>query len=178
MEDILGVKMRFFKYIIYYTKNDDVKKMYIVRYLYHNCRSIFGKKIFKNVYDRIMRRNCASIPIDLNIVATFPHGLSGIFISKKANIGKNCVIFQQVTIGSNMLNNTKHRGAPSIGNSVYICAGAKIIGNIIISDNVRVGANAVVYKNVPRNSTVVLNGSRVIIKNEKQDNRFIDISNL
>ena len=88
------------------------------------------------------------------------------------------MLFRSVTIGSNMLNNTKHRGAPSIGNYVYICAGAKIIGNITISDNVRVGANAVVYENVPYNSTVVLNGSRVIIKNKKQDNRFIDIANL
>lgn len=53
-----------------------------------------------------MKRNGASIPIELDIVATFPHGLKGIFISKIAKIGINCVIFQHVTIGSNMLNNT------------------------------------------------------------------------
>lgn len=82
-----------------------------------------------------------------------PH-LNGIFIHRNAEIGRNCTIFHQVTIGAN-----EHRGefwrAPKIGNAVYIGAGAKIIGGITIGDNVRIGANAVVTKNVAENMTVV-----------------------
>ena len=78
------------------------------------------------------------------------------FISGDAQIGKACVIFQQVTIGSNRTPGSKHWGAPIIGDNCYIGAGAKIIGNVKIGDNCRIGANAVVTKDVPSNSTIVL----------------------
>lgn len=82
-----------------------------------------------------------------------PH-LNGIFIHQNVVIGENCTLFHQVTIGAN-----EHREkfwlAPKIGNSVYIGAGAKLIGNISIGDNCRIGANAVVTKDVPANMTVV-----------------------
>src|SRR5690554_3855970 len=58
----------------------------------------------------------------------FPHGFSGIFISAGAKIGKECVIFHHVTIGSNTLPGSKGYGAPTIGDNCYIGAGAKIIG--------------------------------------------------
>ena len=82
-----------------------------------------------------------------------PH-LNGIIIHKNASVDENCTIFQQVTIGANehRLDYTK---APQIGSRVYIGAGAKIIGNITIGDDVRIGANAVVTKNVPAGMTVV-----------------------
>ncbi len=67
-----------------------------------------------------------------------------------AEIGDNCWINQQVTIG---YSNTTDR--PTIGNNVSIGAGAKVIGNVSIGDNSKVGANAVVVKNVPSNATVV-----------------------
>ena len=67
-----------------------------------------------------------------------PHGLYGVFISKDAEIGENCTIFHQVTIGSNRIEGSKHYGAPKIGNNVYIGAGAKIIGGITIGDNVNI----------------------------------------
>ncbi len=67
-----------------------------------------------------------------------------------AEIGDNCWINQQVTIG---YSNTTDR--PTIGNNVSIGAGAKVIGNVTIGENSKVGANAVVVKNVPSNATVV-----------------------
>jgi serine O-acetyltransferase len=100
-----------------------------------------------------------------------PHGIQGIFISKEAQIGYNCVIFQQVTIGSSTLVDSDKIGSPIIGNNCYIGAGAKIIGKIIIGDNVRIGANCVVYKSVPDNS-VVTSGEQKIINKEKLNNRF------
>lgn len=100
-----------------------------------------------------------------------PHGMQGIFISRDAKIGKNCVIFQQVTIGSNTLVDSENIGSPVIGNDCYIGAGAKIIGNVIIGNNVRIGANCVVHKSVPDNS-VVISGKQHIITKQKIDNRF------
>ena len=93
-----------------------------------------------------------------------PHGLNGIFISDGATIGKNCVIFHQVTIGSNTLEDSKGRGAPTIGDNVYIGAGAKIIGRVKIGNNVRIGANCVVVENIPDNCVVVLNKPRILQK--------------
>lgn len=66
------------------------------------------------------------------------------------SIGKDCAIWQQVTIGKG--NNDK---VPTIGNNVSIFAGAIIIGGISIGDNVKIGAGAVVTKNIPENCTVV-----------------------
>lgn len=94
----------------------------------------------------------------------FPHGITGVFISGGAKIGNNCVIFHQVTIGSNTLNGSIKYGSPTIGNNVYIGAGAKIIGKVTIGDNCRIGANCVVCKDVPSNSTVVSQSARVIEK--------------
>lgn len=93
-----------------------------------------------------------------------PHGLYGVFISKDAVIGENCVIFHQVTIGSNSIEGSEHYGAPKIGNNVYIGAGAKIIGGITIGDNVNIGANCIVFSDIPSNSTVVMNAPRIIQK--------------
>lgn len=77
------------------------------------------------------------------------------------------MIYQQVTIGSNDLQNS--RRAPTIGNNCLIGAGAKIIGNVHIGDNVRIGANAIVVDDVPDNCTIVMNKPRVIVrKNEKE----------
>jgi len=102
----------------------------------------------------------------------FPHGMKSIFVSGAAEIGKNCVIFQQVTIGSVMIPDSNGRGAPSIGDNCYIGAGAKIVGKVRIGDNVRIGANAVVYKDVPDNSVVVVGGTRVVAREGVPDNRF------
>lgn len=105
----------------------------------------------------------------------FPHGYQGVNISGDAVIGKRCVIFQQVTIGSNTLLHSSAFGAPVIGDDCYIGAGAKIIGKVTVGDNCRIGANAVVYKNVPPNSTVVAGGGMRIIEHERRlDNRFIN----
>lgn len=92
-----------------------------------------------------------------------PH-ISGIIISCFAEIGEGCTILQQVTIGQESI---RHKGqAPTIGNNVYIGAGAKIIGPIKIGNNVRIGANAVVTKDVPDNCTVV-GANRIIYSNEE-----------
>jgi serine O-acetyltransferase len=124
------------------------------------------------------RFNC-SIPLNANIANTpsFPHGLNGIFISMGARIGRNCVIFHQVTIGSNTLADS-NIGAPIIGDEVYIGAGAKIIGNIRVGNNVRIGANCVVIKDVPDNCTIVAAHARLIGHNMRRNNTFTPYNNI
>ncbi len=93
----------------------------------------------------------ADIPINTEIGGglLMPHP-NGIVIHPGAIIGPNCLIFQQVTIG------TTHsaKGAPKLGGRIDIGAGAKVLGNITIGDNVKIGANSVVLKNVPEGVNV------------------------
>lgn len=89
------------------------------------------------------------------------HGINGIIISHYAKIGKNCKIFQRVTIAEGS-------GCTSaeIGDNCYIGAGAVIIGNVKIGNNVTIGANAVVTKDIPENAVVVGVPAQVVrIKN-------------
>ena len=75
---------------------------------------------------------------------------NGIVIHPEAQIGVNCLIFQQVTIG------TRGRpGVPQIGSHVDIGAGAKILGAVRIGAHARIGANAVVLSDVPSGAVAV-----------------------
>ncbi len=102
----------------------------------------------------------------------FPHGIQGIFISDETKVGKNAVIFQQVTIGAVRTKGSKKTGNPVIGDNCYIGAGAKIIGAVKIGDNCRIGANAVVYEDMPNNSIAVNSPTIIKTKKEKLDNKF------
>ena len=92
----------------------------------------------------------ADIPLNCCIGGglLMPHP-NGIVIHPAAVIGPNCLIFQQVTIGS------RGDGAPIIGGHVDIGAGAKVLGKISIGDNAIIGANAVVLIDVPAGATAV-----------------------
>ena len=140
-----------------------------------NCRFYPLRRYYYGKYQRLMSKNAADIALGCQMdgVPTFPHGFNGIFVSEGAKIGSDCVIFHQVTIGSNTLPGSRGRGCPTIGNSVYIGCGAKIIGNVHIGNNVRIGANCVVTQDIPDNATVVLERPRVLVRETPQDNRFI-----
>lgn len=128
-------------------------------------------------YKRYMNKYNAFVSLQSSIKGkpVLPHGVCGVFISSGAIIGDNCTIFHQVTIGSNTIKNSIGRGAPLIGNNVYIGCGAKIIGNVKVGDNVRIGANCVVTSDVPPNSTVVLQKPRIIYKRNNV-NEFVEYS--
>jgi len=87
------------------------------------------------------------------------HGM-GVVIGETAEIGDYVTLFQGVTLGGT----GKERGKrhPTLGNHVVVGAGAKILGGINIGDNVKIGANSVVLKNVPPDSTVIGVPGRVI----------------
>jgi serine O-acetyltransferase len=81
---------------------------------------------------------------------------TGIVINGTVRGGSGVHIEHQVTIGA------ERRTSPVIGNDVFIGAGAKVIGSVTIGDGARVGANAVVVKDVPAHTTVVGIPARVV----------------
>ena len=80
------------------------------------------------------------------------HGM-GVVIGETAEIGDNCTIYQGVTLGGTGKDVGKRH--PTLGNNVMIGAGAKVLGPMLIGDNSKVAANAVVLTEIPENSTAV-----------------------
>jgi serine O-acetyltransferase len=104
------------------------------------------------------------------------HGM-GVVIGETSEIGDYVTLFQGVTLGGT----GKERGKrhPTLGNHVVVGAGAKILGGITIGDNVKIGANSVVLKNVAANSTVIGVPARVIrTQGERRPDATMDHSNL
>jgi len=95
------------------------------------------------------------------------HGM-GVVIGETAIIGDNVTLFQGVTLGGTGKESGKRH--PTLGHNVVVGAGAKVLGNIEIGDHSYIGANAVVIKSVPHNSTVVGVPGRVT----RQDGQRID----
>ncbi|MDN3019183.1 serine acetyltransferase [Paenibacillus sp. BSR1-1] len=92
------------------------------------------------------------------------HGANGLIIHPGAKIGRNVVIYHQVTIGINPGELGKSTKAPVIGDNVFIGAGAKIIGDVSVGNNSIIGANTVIVRDIPPNSTVVGSPARIIEK--------------
>ena len=80
------------------------------------------------------------------------HGM-GVVIGETAEVGKCVTLYHGVTLGGTSLNKGKRH--PTLEDHVVVGAGAKVLGNIVIGANSRIGANAVVVKSVPPNSVVV-----------------------
>ena len=87
------------------------------------------------------------------------HGM-GVVVGETAEIGDDVTLYHGVTLGGTTWNKGKRH--PTIGNSVVVGAGAKVLGPIVVSDNARVGSNAVVTKDVPEGATAVGIPGRVI----------------
>jgi serine O-acetyltransferase len=103
------------------------------------------------------------------------HGM-GVVIGETTIVGDDVTLYQGVTLGGTGKEIGKRH--PTIGNGVVIGAGARVLGNIVIGGNSRVGAGSVVLRDVPDNSTVVgvpghivfRHGKRVVITDPKQIN--------
>ena len=91
---------------------------------------------------------------------------TGVVIGETAEVGNDVMIYQGVTLGGTSLNKVKRH--PTIEDGVVIGAGAKILGNIRVGANAKIGANSVVIKDVPPECTAVGIPARVIVKGRAQ----------
>lgn len=91
----------------------------------------------------------ADIPLNARLGGglLLPHP-NGVVVHPQVEIGPNCLLFQQVTLGA------ARGGVPRLGGHVDVGAGARIIGPVTIGDHARIGANAVVTRDVPPGVTV------------------------
>jgi serine O-acetyltransferase len=87
------------------------------------------------------------------------HGM-GIVIGETSEIGDDCTLYQGVTLGGTNLNNGKRH--PTLGKGVVVSAGAKVLGGFTVGDYARIGANAVVIKEVPAGKTAVGIPARIL----------------
>lgn len=87
------------------------------------------------------------------------HGM-GVVIGETAEIGDDCTLYHGVTLGGTSWHKGKRH--PTLGNSVVVGAGAKILGPITVGEDARVGSNSVVVKDVPAGATVVGIPGRVV----------------
>jgi len=121
-----------------------------------NCYS--RNKILKNIAKNLLEKlycceiNCTEI--DKSVL--FAHHARGCTIAA-SKICENVVIYQNVTVGSNMRFNKvnsewENVGGPIIGKNVVIADGAKVLGPIIIGENSVVAAGAIITKDIPTNS--------------------------
>lgn len=149
--------------------------------LYPGLHAVIGHRMAHAVWKanlKIVARLMSQISrfftgIEIHPAAQIGHGLfidhgMGVVIGETAIIGNDVTMFQGSTLGGTGKETGKRH--PTVGNNVVIGAGAKILGNIVIGDNSYIGANAVVLRPVPPNTTVVGVPGRIT----KQDGQRID----
>lgn len=165
-----------FDFLKAYKEYDPAAKSYLeIFLLYPGPRAIFLHRIAHALYQMqlyFVARLLADITRTITGIEIHPgakigkrlvidHGV-GCVIGETAEIGDDCIIFHGVTLGGLKFDPVKRH--PTVGNNVLIGAGAKILGPIRIGDRARVGANAVVMKEVPADATVVAPQSIEVIK--------------
>ena len=87
------------------------------------------------------------------------HGM-GVVIGETAEVGDDCTLYQGVTLGGTSLNGGKRH--PTLGNNVVVGSGAKVLGSFKVGDGARIGANAVVVREVPPGATAIGIPARIV----------------
>lgn len=103
------------------------------------------------------------------------HGM-GIVIGETAEIGDNCTIYQNVTLGGT--GKDKGKRHPTVGDNVLIGCGAKVLGPFTVGSNSKIAANAVVLSEVPPNSTCVGVPARIVRINNQKVNSSMDLDQI
>jgi serine O-acetyltransferase len=103
------------------------------------------------------------------------HGM-GVVIGETAVIGDYCTIYHDVTLGGTGKDVGKRH--PTIGNHVLLSAGAKVLGPFYVGDNARIGSNAVVLNEVPKDTTVVGVPGKVVKKSCQSEKPSLDLDQI
>lgn len=123
----------------------------IERWFYVHNLKFMAKIVFRLIY---LIFNCyipPSVKIGKNV--EIAHGI-GIVLNINVEIGDGSIVYQNVTVGNG--------GGAKIGKNCILGAGCVLLGDIVVGDNAKIGANAVVLKNVPANATAVGVPARII----------------
>lgn len=146
---VKGLRIPGFRYM-YLVRNAAKCKKYSIQWLFFTA--LIKRYSFKYGFQ---------IPSNTEIGEGLYIGHHGVIvINEKAKIGKNCNIAHGVTIGQ--ANRGKLKGCPTIGNKVWIGAGAVIVGNINIGSNVLIAPNSFVNVDVPDYSIVLGNPCKIV----------------
>ena len=100
------------------------------------------------------------------------HGM-GVVIGETTEIGENVTLYQDVTLGGTGIERGKRH--PTLGDNVVVGAGAKVLGNIMIGNNAKIGAGSVVIHPVPENSTVVGVPAEIVRRGSKRPTAGISL---
>jgi serine O-acetyltransferase len=99
------------------------------------------------------------------------HGM-GVVIGETTEIGDDVMLYHGVTLGGRTLQQVKRH--PTIGNRVTIGAGAKVLGPVHVGDDSAIGANSVVTRDVPAESTATGIPAVIRVRTEKQREQGVD----
>lgn len=151
--------------IIDYSRGNDLQFFWWFYRRRQQAHTRFARDIWNYFLSRSAHRHGGYVGPDTVFAGepSLPHGLHGIFISRYAAVGRDCRIYQNVTIGE------VDGKAPAIGDGCLIGAGAVLVGGIHIGSHVRIGAGAVVCSDVPDNCTVVSQPPRIIGRGVSRD---------
>ncbi len=163
--------IKFIKSIIYdidtvFDRDPAARNRIEVLLLYPHIKAIISHRIAHKLYSKklfffarlVSNFNRFITGIEIHPGAKIGKGLfidhgMGVVIGETAEVGDHVTLFHGVTLGGT--GNEKGKRHPTVGENAYIGASAKILGNIYIAPNTKVGANAVVLKDTRPNSTVV-----------------------
>jgi serine O-acetyltransferase len=133
---------------------------------YPGLHAVWGYRVSHRLWSRELKLAARLVSalvrfvtgVDIHPAATIGTGLfidhaTAVVIGQTAEVGDDVTIYQGVTLGGTSLQHVKRH--PTVGDRVTIGAGAKVLGPVTIGHDSRIGANAVVVRDVPPNSVVV-----------------------
>lgn len=162
--------------IEYILENDPAARTKLeVFLLYPSVHALILHRLAHRLYKKkrffisrlISQLNRALTGIEIHPGATIGKGIlidhgMGVVIGETAEVGDRVTIYHGTTLGGT--GKEKGKRHPTVGNDVIIGAGAKLLGPIVVGDNAKIGANAVVLKDVPEGATVVGIPGKIAIK--------------